>query len=233
MVNFEEVIHDIEGLPSDWHGSGPLSVEVLKKIGKYCAEIGSIEHSVETGTGKSTLLFSQISQLHVVFAIDVGNSLTRVRESPLLCKNHVQIIEGPTQSTLPEYEFKKKIQVALIDGPHGYPFPDLEYYYIYQHLDVGAIFIIDDINIPTIKKMTEILKKDKMFDCLEVVGKTAFFKRTDALLFDPLADGWWDQGYNQPYLKRTNRLRYIKEKMPKFMFNLIPGSLKLFVQRYM
>lgn len=233
MTDYETVLKKIAELPPKWHGSGPLSDNVLQEIAGYCKGIGPIEYSVETGAGKSTLFFSQIARKHVVFAINIGNSLSRVAESPLFNAERVEIVEGPTQSTLPTYEFNTKIQVALIDGPHGYPFPELEYYYIYQHLDTGGLLIIDDVNIPTIKRMAEILKKDEMFDCLGTLGKTTFFKRTSAPLFDPLADGWWDQGYNKPFLNKSRRLESIKAKIPDSMFKLIPDSLKLLVQKYL
>ncbi len=233
VINYKKILADINGLPDDWHGSGPLSDPVLAAIADYCEEIGPIEYSVETGAGKSTLFFSQIAKKHTVFAINIGNSLTRVEQSPLLASEKVEIVEGPTQQTLPVFDFKKKIQVALIDGPHGYPFPELEYYYIYPHLATGAILIIDDINIPTIKNMAQILEKDEMFSHLTTLGKTAFFKRTAAPLFDPFGDGWWDQGYNKPFLKKSNRLEAIKSKIPPSLFNCIPESLKLMVQKYL
>jgi hypothetical protein len=233
LTDYGAVLAKIKELPQDWHGSGPLSDKVLEAIAGYCQDIGTIQHSMETGAGKSTLFFSQISQRHVVFAIDIGKSLSRVRQSPLFHADRVEIVEGPTQQTLPQYEFTDKIQVALLDGPHGYPFPELEYYYIYQHLDTGGLFILDDVNIPTIKRMAEILKKDEMFDCLGTLGKTSFFRRTTAPLFDPLGDGWWDQGYNMPFMEKNNKLELIKKKIPSPLFNLIPESLKLYVQKHL
>ncbi len=233
VVDYRNVLKKIEALPQDWHGSGPLSDSVLQTIAGYCQKMGGIENSLETGAGKSTLFFSQTAGRHTVFAINIGDSLSRVRESDLFNPATVEIVEGPTQQTLPAYPFEQKIQLALIDGPHGYPFPELEYYYIYQHLDTGALLIIDDVNIPSIKNMAEFLKKDDMFQWLETVGKTAFFKRTEAPLFDPLGDGWWDQGYNKPFLNKSNRLEAVKAKIPSSLFNLIPDSLKLFVQKHL
>jgi hypothetical protein len=233
VIDYKRILSEIEELPGDWHGSGPLTDSVLKAIAGYCEEVGAIEYSVETGAGKSTLFFSQISQQHTVFTMNVSDSLSQVKGSSLFNSSSVEIVEGPTQQTLPVYEFNKKIQVALIDGPHGYPFPELEYYYIYQHLDTGAILIIDDINIPSIKNMTEVLKKDEMFECLGTLGKTTFFKRTSAPLFDPLGDAWWEQGYNKPFVNKSNKLESIKARIPKSIFNLIPESLKLLLQKYL
>src|SRR5262245_66546928 len=152
---------------------------------------------METGSGKTTLLFSQLSESHKVFALEGDNrSITVVRESRLLRPGAVEFIDGPTQVTLPRYRFQNELQVALIDGPHGYPFPDLEYYYVYPWLGADALLIVDDIHIPTIRHLFDFLSEDQMFRLVEVVDTTAFFRRTTAPLFEPLGDGWWLQAYN-------------------------------------
>ncbi len=85
----------------------------------------------------------------------------------------------------------------LIDGPHGFPFPDLEYYYFYPHLKTGGLLVIDDIQIPTIGRLAEFISEDAMFSEVECIGSTAVFRRTDAPVFDPFSDGWWLQDYNR------------------------------------
>lgn len=233
MPNYIKILNDLKELPQTWHASGPLDDNVLRALADHCQDYGAIHRSVETGAGKSTLFFSRISLSHTVFAIDIGKSLTRVKESELLTPDVVEFVEGPTQVTVPAYSFGDKMDLALIDGPHGYPFPDLEYYYFYPHIKQGGILIIDDINIPTIKRMVEIIKCDAMFAEIDVIGKTMFLRRTDAPLFDPLADGWWEQAYNKRFLKKTKRLEKIKKSMPSALFNLIPESLRLKIQKYL
>jgi len=97
---------------------------------------------------------------------------------------------------LPAYTFTEKLQVVLIDGPHGFPFPQLEYYYLYQHLDEGAILIIDDIHIPTIGHMVDVLCEDEMFEKIDTVDSCMFLRRTSAAVFNPVGDDWWLQNYN-------------------------------------
>ncbi len=193
----DEVMKKIEKFPVDWHKAGTMYPKLLRVIIKYCSNL-DVTYSMETGSGVSTIVFSHISKDHKVFAVDYGNgSITNVKKSPLFNSETVEFIEGPTQITLPNFKFKKKLQVALIDGPHGYPFPDMEYYYIYPNLDVNALLIVDDIQIPTIHNMFQFIKADEMFDLLEVVGNTAFFRRTDSETFPPTIDGWWMQNYNK------------------------------------
>jgi hypothetical protein len=193
---YSSIVGEIAEISANWHKAGCLMAPVIEAIAKHC---GTPLASLETGSGKSTLLFSHLSRHHLVFAWDRGDgSIKQVKESPLFNAENVEFIDGPTQQTLPAYQFHHKVQVALIDGPHGYPFPDLEYYYIYPLLEPNGILILDDIHIPNIQNIFQFLCKDEMFDLLEVVENTAFFKRTTAPLFDPLGDGWWKQGYNLP-----------------------------------
>ena len=195
-----DLIGKIQALPNHWHGVGSVSPNVLRAIARHAQRIGRIFNSVETGSGKTTLLFSHLSAQHLVFAIDEGDSISKVRTSPLFNAQNVTFIEGLTQVTLPKYSFERKVQIALIDGPHGYPFPDLEYFYLYPVLESGGLLLIDDIKIPTIRRMFEIIKADDMFELLELVdSNTAFFRRTEAPSVSLTSSSWWQQGYNRAY----------------------------------
>jgi hypothetical protein len=196
MKSINQVLQEISQLPEDWHQAGTVSINVLHAMARHLGRL-TISNSMETGSGKSTLLFSHISPNHKVFSVDAGNSISKVRNSPLFNGAGVEFIEGPTQITLTSHVFRQNLQAAFIDGPHGYPFPDMEYYRIYPYLDVGALLIIDDIHIPTIHNLFEFLREDEMFELLEVVETTAFFSRTSAPLFAINEDGWWLQNYNK------------------------------------
>lgn len=223
MSALQEIVNQVSQLPSDWHGAGSLSSDVLAAIARH-ASGRRIRRSVETGTGKSTLVLSHCSQAHMVFAQDDrghGDSLMRVQGSPLLRRDAVTFVVGPTQRTLPAQVFDQPIDLAMLDGPHGYPFPELEYYHVYQHLAEGAVLIVDDIHIPTVFNLFAILREDEMYRLAEVVQTTAFFIRTAAPRFDPLADGWWLQPYNKrrfpvrddmiPYTTRDRVKRMVPE----------------------
>lgn len=203
----------ITKLPADWHLAGSLSNPSLAAIERHTKKLAPLVYSVETGCGKSTLLLSRLSQHHVVFTLgdpDNDDSHLKVLGSPLLNAKTVEWIYGPTQRTLPTYPFSEPIQLALIDGPHGYPFPQMEYWALYPHLHEGALLIVDDIQIPTIYQLFLFLKEDAMFSLVDVVETTAFFVRTAAPVFDPEKDGWWLQAYNakrNPIYDRSIDLR--------------------------
>lgn len=185
-------------LGSGWHGAGTVSDRVLRTMWERSPR--PLRHTAETGTGRSTLLFSNLSEQHVVFTKEDqgdGDSLGRVRSSPLLRPGSVTFSIGPTQLTVPRHNFAEPLDVAFIDGPHGFPFPVLEYYYLYPHIRPGGLLIVDDVHIPSIRFLMDFLSKDAMWRLDNVVDQTAFLTRTTAPTFDPLGDGWWLQGYNR------------------------------------
>jgi hypothetical protein len=192
-----DLIDRIAALPEDWHGAGSVNRAVLLAIARHCERLGVVDRSAETGAGRTTLLLSHCSESHVVFTEDAGESMSRTRAAELLQADHVTFVEGPSQRTLPNHAFDGPLQLVLLDGPHGYPFPDLEYYYFYPHLATGGLLILDDTRIPTIGRMLDILKVDPMYELVEVVRDTAFLRRTATPSVDPLGDGWWQQGYNR------------------------------------
>ena len=233
----DALIDRIGALPEDWHGAGTVGIGALRAIAAHAARLGTIEHSMETGAGKTSLLFSHLSADHRVFAVDYANSVTQVRRSPLLNAASVTFVEGPTQVTLPAHVFPGPLQIALIDGPHGYPFPDLEYFYVYPRLATGGLLLVDDIPIPTIARMFEIIKADPMFELLEVAdGNMAIFRRTDAPLIDPHSDSWWLQGYNRAHYARmisgeregrfAATLRLAASRIPKGVKDRVPAAIK-------
>jgi len=153
--------------------------------------------SAETGCGKSTLLFSRLSGEHLCFTLEGGDAYAKTSASPLLDPDRVRFVLGPSQRTLQRHEWSAPLDVALIDGGHGYPFPDLDYYGFYPQIRPGGLLVVDDIHIPTITHLFRFLQEDAMWRLVAVELYTAFFQRTDAPTFGPFGDGWIHQRYNR------------------------------------
>jgi predicted O-methyltransferase YrrM len=182
------------------HSAGSLPLRTLLRLEHLLT--GSSIVSAETGCGKSTIFLSRISDKHKVFCLDdrdegEASSVAYFMNCPATRLENLDIVFGPTQSTLPRYAGHVPYDLVLIDGPHGFPFPELEYYFFYPHLKTDGLLVVDDIHIPTIGRLADFLCEDRMFEKLDFIGATAVFRRTDAPLFDPLGDGWWAQNYNR------------------------------------
>ena len=136
MPDLDALLRELIRVQPNLHRAGTFDHDVLREIAKHAAG-RQFTRSVETGCGATTLLLSHLSAHHTVFSLDLGNSMGGVIDSSLLAPNRVEFIVGPTQRTLPQHRFADTFQFALIDGPHAYPFPDLEYYFLYPHLEAG------------------------------------------------------------------------------------------------
>jgi len=191
--------------PGNWHDSGNLGPQVLKRIHDTASSYKDCV-SAETGCGLSTIVLSHAGAHHTSFTIAEGNSLARVRAEPLLRPEGVEFVIGPSQRTLPAHHFVRPLHVALIDGAHGWPFPELDYYHLYPHVLPGGTLVVDDIHIPTIARMCEMLRDDAMWQHVEDILYTSFFRRTSAPLFDPLGDGWWQQNFNKRHISNPESL---------------------------
>lgn len=188
------------------HASGSLNTKIVARIEGLPG--APFTFTMETGCGKSTILLSNISERHVVFTMDDRRLGERSSVNYYMNCPHsrpVEIVYGPTQLTLPTFSFDRPLSLALIDGPHAFPFPDLEYYHIYPHLEKGAYLIIDDVDIASVRNLYSVVKEDEMFEVVDVVaGKTAILRRTEAPTFDPLGDGWSTQNYNKRRMPRRS-----------------------------
>jgi len=186
----------IEEVSPDFHSHGSLHPDVLWNIVQEHRFVDA-RISMETGCGLSTLVLSHLSNRHTVFVLPQGDSMQNTQSNAYLRSAGTNFVVGPSQIMVPKWQFADPLDFVLLDGPHSYPFPDLEYYYVYPYIRQGGVLVIDDIHIPSIHRMYEILRDDDMWEHRGDVRTTAFFRRTDKPLFDPLAGDWFRQRYNR------------------------------------
>ena len=186
------------------HRAGSIENSNLARIEKLIrAQFGDRTdlHTLETGCGKTTVLFSNYAHAHEVFCVDDRDeSNSSVNYLLSFSEYNAEVTKfnfGPTQQTLPRFDHATSYDVVLLDGPHGYPFPDLEYYFVYPHLKENSLLLVDDIQIPSIGSMFDILKEDWMFDFIGLIGYMGVLKRNATPCFDPFGDNWWVQHFNR------------------------------------
>lgn len=208
-MDVDALLYELERLPPDWHGAGMITVPALRGIARHAR--AGLARSAETGSGRSTLLLSHLSSDHTTFSVDARDSLSRVRSSPLLRRETVRFVEGPSQLTVPGFPFDGLLDLVLLDGSHSYPSPDIDYFHLYPQLAPGGLLIVDDIHIPMIRSMFQFLKEDAMWNLIEVAAHTAFFRRSSAPTFDRLHGDWFEQRYNAHHFPLVDRL---KQRVP-------------------
>lgn len=188
------------GVPAQQHAWGAFADSTLKRLEQVLPS--RVSRTLETGCGKSTILFSNISETHLIFAFDdreLGNnsSVLLYENHPLTRKDRISLIAGPTQLTLPSFKAFEEYDIIMLDGPHGSPFLELEYYFTYPNLKRGGYLIIDDVHIPSIGQFADILKEDRMFEYHALIENTLVLRRTNAETFNPFGDNWYEQDFNR------------------------------------
>jgi FkbM family methyltransferase len=184
------------------HRAGSLVGETLERLEWYVrnSSDGSAPRTIETGCGASTIVFAQYAAQHTAYCYDDrqfdASSVSYAQNFPGFRNECVQWIFGPTQRTVLSQPTPDSVDLILLDGPHGYPFPELEYFALVNSLRPGGILVVDDIHIPTIEHLYEFLVQDDAFVRQEVSATTAYFRRTESPSFDMESDGWWLQRYN-------------------------------------
>lgn len=183
------------GMFHPWDAMAPAALSGIFSRGPFDA-------SAETGCGGSTIVLSHQSRRHTAFAIEgTERTITGLRARPELNLDNVSFVEGQTIKTLPSHRFEREFDLVLLDGPHAYPLPQLEYAYLFPRLKVGGWLVLDDIQIPSVWQLFQFLRGEPMVVLEEVLVRTAFFRRMATAGEEP--DGWARQGIN-----RSTILRY-------------------------
>jgi len=150
-------------------------------------------------------VLSHASNRHIAFALQGENqTINQLRGQADLRSDNVMFVEGKTIHTLPGYAFEEELDLVLLDGPHAYPMPQVEFAYLFPRIKVGGWLVLDDIQIPSVHELFHFLQQESSVVLEEVAVRTAFFRRVTAA--DPGPDGWPLQGMNRrPILRYSWR----------------------------
>jgi precorrin-6B methylase 2 len=171
-----------------WDAMAPAALSAILRRGPF-------RSTVETGCGGSTIVLSQSSDRHTAFAIEGENrTIAGLLQHNDLRVPVVTFVEGETRTTLPVYPFEGELDLVLLDGPHAYPLPQVEFAYLFPRIRIGGWLVLDDIQIPSVHELFRFLQKEPSVVLEEVVLRTAFFRKASAPNHGP--DGWQFQGMN-------------------------------------
>lgn len=134
------------------------------------------------------------------------NCVNKVISKP----KNVIFVEGETKDTLPRYRLEGLMDLVLLDGPHAYPLPQIEFAYLFPHIKLGGWLVVDDIQIPSVNELFRFLRREPSLALEEVVVRTAFFRRIKVVESGP--DGWALQGMNRHTILRyswRDRFRHL------------------------
>jgi precorrin-6B methylase 2 len=163
---------ELRALPPGLHGEGNefwgLAWPALRWLER---EVRPGMATLETGAGSSTLAFAAGGADHVAVTPDAGEE-TRIRaQADRLGIDHsrVRFELGPSHEVLPRLD-SAPLDLVLIDGAHGFPYPVLDWWFTAGRLKVGGRMVIDDAYMPPVAALVDALRAQPGWTIVESVG---------------------------------------------------------------
>lgn len=163
---------ELRSTPPGLHGGG------LEYWGLAWAALEWLEREVrpglatlETGSGSSTLVFAAGGADHEAITPDESEE-TRIRgecERRGIDSSRVRFRIGSSHEVLPALE-PRPLDLVLVDGAHGFPYPILDWWLLAQHLRVGGRMLLDDAYMPPVGALVDALRAQPAWEIVETVG---------------------------------------------------------------
>jgi hypothetical protein len=117
--------------------------------------------TLETGSGASTLVFAARGADHeaVTPAADEEERFRAECERLGIDGSRVAFRIGLSHDVLPGLE-PRLLDLALVDGAHGFPYPILDWWYLASRLRVGGRMLLDDAYMPPVAALVDALRGD-------------------------------------------------------------------------
>jgi hypothetical protein len=107
--------------------------------------------TLETGAGASTIIFAAQGALHTAVTPDPEEE-QRVRRACAdrgIDDSRITFRIGRSQDVLPTLT-ESKLDLVLVDGAHGFPYPILDWWYLSPRLRPGGRMLLDDAYLPPV-----------------------------------------------------------------------------------
>jgi Methyltransferase domain len=112
--------------------------------------------TLETGAGASTIVFAAAGTAHEAVTPDAGEEeRIRGRCTELgVDSGGVTFRIGPSHVVLARWE-PRPLDLVLVDGAHGFPYPILDWWHVAPHVRVGGTILLDDAYLPAVSSIVD------------------------------------------------------------------------------
>jgi hypothetical protein len=189
------------------HGNGSVQWDASDVVlDWFSANLKAGMRTLETGAGKSTLAFMAAGCVHDTVTPS-GTEIAAIKAEGSrrgLTSDSVTFHEGFSQNILPHLTGHEDLDVAFIDGGHGFPIPGVDWLFIAPRLKVGGRLLIDDVDLWTGSMLVDVLRREEGWRVDRILrGRTAVITKTAPFQ----AREWCDQPtvVAKSYLPQTLR----------------------------
>jgi hypothetical protein len=127
--------------------------------------------TLETGSGASTIVFAAAGTEHVAVTPDPAEE-GRVRDACRelgVSSDAVSFEVGYSHEVLPRLA-DRPLDLVLLDGAHGFPYPILDWWYVAPRLAVGGRVLLDDAYMPPVAAVVDHVRSSPAWEIDRSVG---------------------------------------------------------------
>jgi hypothetical protein len=145
--------------------------------------------TLETGAGSSTIVFAAAGSDHeaVTPAADEEQRIRAACAERGIDSDRVRFLIGASHEVLPAWT-PRPLDLVLIDGAHGFPYPILDWWYVAPHLKVGGLVLVDDAYMPPVAALVDGVRAQPAWEIATTLGDRTVVVRK---LADGLPDFDW------------------------------------------
>jgi len=185
--------------------------------------------TLETGAGYSTVLFAAAGADHTV----ITHTQPEADRITAYClqrglSSQPKFIVGNSDRVLPTLTLPAPLDFAFIDGGHGFPLPQIDWYYSAKLLRVGGIIGLDDLHIPAVRQMHDFMVGEAEWELIKKLPHTSFFRKVKELDY---SNDWEDQAMNRSVFEAIEAANNRWSVKLRLYLASIP-VLKSFYRRY-
>jgi hypothetical protein len=148
--------------------------------------------TLETGAGSSTIVFAARGAVHEAISpsADEHGRIRAECERRGISTEQLRFHVGPSEQVLPSWK-PRELDLVLVDGAHGFPYPILDWWYLAPHVRVGGMMLLDDAYMPPVAALVDHLRTDPAWAVVGSVGYRTVIVRK---LSDELPGPDWERG---------------------------------------
>ena len=127
--------------------------------------------TLETGAGASTIVFAAAGTEHIAVTPDPGEE-SQVRKSCEelgVSSERVTFQLGYSHEVLPQLP-ERQLELALLDGAHGFPYPILDWWHVAPRLGIGGRILLDDAYMPPVAVVVDHARTSKAWEVERSIG---------------------------------------------------------------
>lgn len=190
--------------------------------------------TLETGSGLSTLVVLRKGTARHIAVAPAPDEFVAIREfcaANGISTAQLETVPSRSEEYLPRAPLPD-LNLVLVDGDHAFPLPFIDWYYTADHLAVGGVMVVDDIQLITGRLLADFMSADPKWErVLYEPTRFAAFRK----LSHPVHSGSWT---DQPYVTLTNPVgsvtikRHVEYIPPPRILAAVYSRMPLSVQAY-